>query len=148
MVYHESILIAGLSPRLTRRMLQGETWEVWQFAHGVGGMCFRMWDPMCFQGPTAYPKYPRDPSMIPSQESALHCIEEDLSMKPRTGKQLPGIHATLRAEVGKPLANLELELAIECCTSQTAFNIYIYTIHILILQGFFHCVSCFFGFSS
>lgn len=38
----------GKQKLLTRRMLQGETWE----------------------------------------ESALHCIEEDLSMKPRTGKQL------------------------------------------------------------
>ena len=109
-------------------MLQGETWEVWQFSDGVGG------------GPSAYPKYPRDPSMIPSQESALHCIEEDLSMKPRTGKQLPGIHATLRAEVGKSLANLELELAIECYTSQTAFNIYIYTYIYIDTSGFFSTV--------
>ena len=98
-------------------MLQGENWEVWQFS-GEASKGPHVQN----QGPTAYPKYQRDPAMIPSQESALHCIEEDLLMKPRTGKQLPGIHATLRAEVGEPLATLEVELAFEEYTSQTAFK--------------------------
>lgn len=82
-------------------MLQGETWEVWQFSDGVGGMCESACGTPCafrsFRGQLHIQNIQgthHDPSMIPSQESALHCIEEDLSMKPRTGKQLPGIHAT------------------------------------------------------
>lgn len=51
-------------------MLHGETWEVQLAAMGLGHGGRALW------------------SFTRFQESALHCIEEDLVMKPRTGKQL------------------------------------------------------------
>lgn len=50
-------------------MLHGETWEVQLAAMGLGHGGRALWS-------------------FTRQESALHCIEEDLVMKPRTGKQL------------------------------------------------------------